>query len=194
MPNKPPLEVVFGVEVGANTRVKQRLSPLMVRGKKAPNQLAALPHGRKQGNPPTYAGPRSNHKQRLGAGSKPPAGNGSIRNSSSPESSPASAGGEPCLSSPVRFAVALPARWLCRRGIAGGGCWVRGGKELLLEARDSGVALLQLLQALLALEQPFLAFERSDPQALGFLLDVVDGSPIQRRQQAPPGRQGGDPC
>jgi hypothetical protein len=138
-------------------------------------------------------------KPRLDTGVKPPAGNGSIRNSSSPESSPASAGGEPCLSSPVRFAVAMPARWLCRRGIAGGGCWVRGGKELLLEARDSGVALLQLLQALLALEQsflaleqPFLAFERTDPQALGFLLDVVDGSPVQHRQQALPGRQGGD--
>jgi len=43
---------------------------------------------------------------------------------------------------------ALPARWLSRRGIAGGGGLRRGGKELLLEARDSGVFLLQLLLAL----------------------------------------------
>lgn len=52
------------------------------------------------------------HKPRLDAGAKPLGGNGSIRNSSSTESAPASAGGEPCLSLPVRFAVALPARWL----------------------------------------------------------------------------------
>jgi len=87
----------------------------------------------------------------------------------------------------------LPVRWLCRRGIAGGGGLVRGGKELLLEARDSVVALLQQLQALLAFEQPLLAFERFDPQPLCFLLDGVNGSPVERRQQAPPMRQGGDP-
>ncbi len=88
-----------------------------------------------------------------------------------------------------QVAEAQPARWLCRRGIAGGGGLVRGGKELLLEARDSGVALLQQLQAflafeqpLLAFEQPFLAVERSHPQLLGFLLDVVHGSPVERRQ------------
>ena len=50
------------------------------------------------------------------------------------------------------FAEARPVRWLCRRGIAGGGGLGRGGKELLLKAPDSGVALLQQLQSLLALE------------------------------------------
>ena len=108
---------------------------------------------------------------------------------------------EPCFSSPARLALALPVRWLCRRGIADGGGWVRRGKELLLEALDSGVALLQQLQALLAFEQLLLAFERFDPQPLCFLLDVVNGSPVAQllrrrlrlRQQAPPRRQGGDP-
>ena len=99
---------------------------------------------------------------------------------------------QPPLSWPARLAVARPVRWLCRRGIAGGVGLVRGGKELLLEARDSVVALLQQLQALLALLHPLLAFERFDPQLLGFLLDVVDGSPVDHRQQAPPRRQGGD--
>ena len=101
---------------------------------------------------------------------------------------------EPCFSSPARLALALPVRWLCSRGIADGGGWVRRGKELLLEALDSGVALLQQLQALLAFEQLLLAFERFDPQPLCFLLDVVNGSPVAHRQQAPPRRQGGDPC
>lgn len=115
---------------------------------------------------------------------------------------------EPSFSSAARLALALPVRWLCRRGIADGGGWVRRGKELLLEALDSGVALLQQLQALLAFEQLLLAFEqlllafeRFDPQPLCFLLDVVDGSPVAQllrrrlrlRQQAPPRRQGGDP-
>jgi len=108
---------------------------------------------------------------------------------------------EPCFSSPARLALALPVRWLCRRGIADGGGWVRRGKELLLEALDSGVALLQQLQALLAFEQLLLAFERFDPQPFCFLLDVVNGSPVAQllrrrlrlRQQAPPRRQGGDP-
>ena len=57
-------------------------------------------------------------------------------------------------------------RWLCRRGIAGEVGLVRGGKELLLDARDSGVALLKQLD---------LASTH---------LDLVDGSP---------GRQGGAP-
>ena len=104
------------------------------------------------------------------------------------------------LSSPANFAEAPPVRWLCRQGISCGGGLVRGGKELLLEARDSGVALLQQLQALLAFEHlllallhPLLAGERVQFELLRSLLDVVDGSPVERRQQAPPRRQGGDP-
>ena len=45
---------------------------------------------------------------------------------------------------------------------------------------------LSLLELALELLRPLLAFEFS-------LLDVVDGSPVERRQQAPPKRQGGDP-
>ena len=71
------------------------------------------------------------------------------------------------------------ARGLHRRGIACGGCLARGGKELPLEAIDSGVALFQGCD--LSLELPRL------------LLDVVDGTPVQHRQQAPPGRQGAEP-
>ena len=57
----------------------------------------------------------------------------------------------------------------------------RGGKELLLEAGDSGVALLQQLQALFA-------FERFDPQLLRSLLDVVTGRQLNVASKR---RQGG---
>ena len=74
------------------------------------------------------------------------------------------------------------------------------GINLGVEHGEPRVALLQLLgffldllRTPLALFHPLLALERSDPQLLCFLLDVVNGSPVQHRQQAPPGRQGGDP-
>ena len=59
---------------------------------------------------------------------------------------------------------------------------------------------LEQLRTLLAFEHPFLALERSDLQLFGFLLDVVDGSPVEQllrrrlrlRQQAPPRLQCGD--
>lgn len=64
------------------------------------------------------------------------------------------------FSSPALFPVALPFLWRRRREITSGGGLVRVGKQLLLGARDSGIVLLQQLQALFAIENLVLAGER----------------------------------
>ena len=73
-------------------------------------------------------------------------------------------------------------------------------QETAQEHRSAGAGCGRCLRSRIGSEKQGMhsGFELSEPlvlfpQLLGFLLDVVDGSPVEHRQQAPPGRQGGDP-
>jgi len=69
---------------------------------------------------------------------------------------------------------------------AGCGRSLRGGIGIEQQGIEPGFERGE--PPVLDLEQP-----RSLPALEFSLLDVVNGSPVERRQQAPPERQGGDP-